>query len=78
MININILNYIESNCLVKINADDEKLFTTRKVPIGFFIYLVIKLEEHYKIVFDDGELVEENFDSVDLIKSTIKKHLGTH
>lgn len=45
-----ITRFIEKNNLVKIKSIDECLFSQGKLQIGFFIYLVIELEEYYDII----------------------------
>ncbi len=64
---------IEENNLVKITSIDEALFSEGKIHSGFFMYLIIKIEEHYGITFEDEELKIENFDTIRLIESMIKR-----
>ncbi len=71
-----VLEFIENNNLVKITSTDEILFSQGKIQTGFFIYLIIAIEEHFDIIFEDEELKIENFDTVELIESIIKRSGG--
>ncbi|GKX32013.1 hypothetical protein SH1V18_44930 [Vallitalea longa] len=73
MVDRNILKFIEDNNLISINSMDEALFSKGKLQSGFFIYLIIEIEDSYNIIFSDEELKMENFDTVRMIESMINK-----
>lgn len=60
-----IKRFIEEQTLIKIESDNELLFTSGKIRQEFFTYLIIMLEDYYEIAFPDQVLEIENFDSVE-------------
>ena len=68
-----ICKFIEEQCLVKIDSMDEKLFSSGKLPSGFFMYLIMEIEERCSVVFEDDELKLEDFDTVRLIASMLDR-----
>lgn len=71
-----ILRFIEDNNLVRIDSIDEVLFSRGKLQLGFFIYLVIEMEEFYGITFSDEELKIEKFDTIRMIESMIERKIN--
>lgn len=64
------------NSLICYELDNREslFFLSGKIDEGFLWYLLLELEERYKIVFEDDSIHVENFDSVEAIAEMVNKY----
>ena len=70
-----LFEYVTDNTFKETDSltSDTKLFTEGIFDSMGFVLLLDFLEEKYKLVADDDELVEDNFESIDAISAFILK-----
>lgn len=66
--------FIENSLICYELDNRESLFLSGKIDEGFLWYLLLELEERYKIVFEDDSIHVENFDSVEAIAVMVNKY----
>ena len=57
-------------------SESESLLGTGVIDSTGVLELIAFLEQHYELKFEDAELVAENFDSINNIKSFISKKIA--
>ena len=74
-----LFSYVKENTFKDVSSleSDTKLFVEGIFDSMGFVLLLDFLEEKYKVVAEDDELVEENFESIDAIAAFIQKKTST-